>query len=670
MKIVGFGQNRSVGRPIAFKDENVTITSNVSSINLLGSSSTATSFLDDVDLTITPFNPATASIGDFGTRTHSLLTSLDADDHTQYHTDGRANTWFGTKSINDLGTKTHALLTSLTADDHTQYALLAGRASGQILKGGTAASETLTLSSTAHSTKGTILFGSSVYNETSNYLGIGGTPTSRFHVLGTTTSHAGRFDVGVDFLFVSPPTNPTLALINTPGNINVGTHYYRITYYTAVGETEFNASTTTSIATDAANGQVTVTIPVSSDYRVIGRKIYRAITGPTYWADVKLVGTVANNTEVTFVDNISDAARTGPDSNARGNTSNRMITVNSSPAIYAGPQNTFFGYRAGESTALGTTSGGENTIMGANSGITLNGSKNVAIGNFISVGSSDSSILIGHNAGGVGASFSSCLVFGRNAGFWCTGSYSSIILGGSAMTGSTYFASHYNVAIGAGCLSAIATGSGQLVVLGTEAADNITTSVGSIIIGAYVNAPSATTTGQLNIGNVLYGLGMYSTTSGSSTPTTAGQIGIGINPTGVAKLEVAAGSTTYVPFKLTSGALKTTAVAGGVEFLTDDFYATITTGTARKAFILDDGTRLTSGRVPFATTNGRLTDDADLTFAGDTLTATKFVGTTSVKVGTAAGYISSDGSTGATGTFTTSDLKTVTVKDGIITSIV
>jgi hypothetical protein len=41
-----------------------------------------------------------------------------------------------------------------------------------------------------------------------------------------------------------------------------------------------------------------------------------------------------------------------------------------------------------------------------------------------------------------------------------------------------------------------------------------------------------------------------------------------------------------------------------------------------------------------------------------------------VKASQAAGYISSDGSTGATGSFTTADLKTVTVKDGIITSIV
>ena len=96
------------------------------------------------------------------------------------------------------------------------------------------------------------------------------------------------------------------------------------------------------------------------------------------------------------------------------------------------------------------------------------------------------------------------------------------------------------------------------------------------------------------------------------------------------------------------------------------------TGTdTRKELTLND-IALTSGRVPFATTNGRLTDDADFTFATDTLTATKIVGTTSVKVGTAAGFISSDGSTGATGTFLSANTpaKTITVKDGIITSIV
>jgi hypothetical protein len=43
-----------------------------------------------------------------------------------------------------------------TGDPHTQYAILAGRAGGQALVGGTAASETLTLASTANSTKGSV----------------------------------------------------------------------------------------------------------------------------------------------------------------------------------------------------------------------------------------------------------------------------------------------------------------------------------------------------------------------------------------------------------------------------------------------------------------------------------------------------------------------------------
>lgn len=92
-------------------------------------------------------------------------------------------------------------------------------------------------------------------------------------------------------------------------------------------------------------------------------------------------------------------------------------------------------------------------------------------------------------------------------------------------------------------------------------------------------------------------------------------------------LEIAAGTTTRAPIQLTSGTSLTSPVAGAIEFTTDDFFATISTGPARKAFVLDDGARLTAGRVPFATTNGRLTDDADLTFATDTLTVTKIAAT-------------------------------------------
>ena len=54
------------------------------------------------------------------------------------------------------GVSDHGDLTGLTDDDHTGYAKLAGRAGGQSLIGGTAASDDLTLTSTSDATKGII----------------------------------------------------------------------------------------------------------------------------------------------------------------------------------------------------------------------------------------------------------------------------------------------------------------------------------------------------------------------------------------------------------------------------------------------------------------------------------------------------------------------------------
>lgn len=128
---------------------------------------------------------------------------------------------------------------------------------------------------------------------------------------------------------------------------------------------------------------------------------------------------------------------------------------------------------------------------------------------------------------------------------------------------------------------------------------------------------------------------------GSPIPSVhSGSIRIGDTTAPTQLLELAAGTTTKAPLLLTSGTSLTTPVAGAVEFTTDDFFATITTGAARKAFVLDDGARLTSGRVPFATTNGRLVDDAGFLFAagsGLTLSALNLITdtTTGMKIGTA-----------------------------------
>ena len=63
----------------------------------------------------------------------------------------------------------------------------------------------------------------------------------------------------------------------------------------------------------------------------------------------------------------------------------------------------------------------------------------------------------------------------------------------------------------------------------------------------------------------------------------------------------------------------TSAEVGALEFLTDKIYFTITTSTARKEIALVDAA-LTSGRVPYVTTNGRLVDASSFTYDGTYLT--------------------------------------------------
>jgi hypothetical protein len=97
-----------------------------------------------------------------------------------------------------------------------------------------------------------------------------------------------------------------------------------------------------------------------------------------------------------------------------------------------------------------------------------------------------------------------------------------------------------------------------------------------------------------------------------------GNCGVGVtSPTAILHLKAGTTAAKTAPLKFNSGSLMTSAEAGAVEFLTDKAYLTITTGAARKELTLNDGS-LTSGRVPFVTTNGRLTDSANLTYASGT----------------------------------------------------
>jgi hypothetical protein len=95
------------------------------------------------------------------------------------------------------------------------------------------------------------------------------------------------------------------------GLVDVGIHYYSLTYYTALGETRINtfAATAPSATTTALDGQVQLaSIPISADARTIGRRIYRTKAGASSGAEKYLVASIANNTDTTYLDNVADAA--------------------------------------------------------------------------------------------------------------------------------------------------------------------------------------------------------------------------------------------------------------------------------------------------------------------------------------------------------------------------
>ncbi|MBY0316844.1 MAG: tail fiber domain-containing protein [Bdellovibrionales bacterium] len=92
------------------------------------------------------------------------------------------------------GVTDHGALSGLADDDHTQYVMLAGRSGGQNLRGGTAASNNLTLESTSNATKGYVLLQPNGGN-----VGIGTTsPVRRLSVQGTSIANGSYRTISVN----------------------------------------------------------------------------------------------------------------------------------------------------------------------------------------------------------------------------------------------------------------------------------------------------------------------------------------------------------------------------------------------------------------------------------------------------------------------------------------
>lgn len=349
-------------------------------------------------------------------------------------------------------------------------------------------------------------------------------PSSRFHLAGTTTDHYAQIDTGVDFDFVGTPDQPAADLILTAGNVDAGEHFYFVSYTTVLGETNINTGTPRiSVTTDGTHEQVTVTLPVSTDYRVTGRKIYRTKAGGNYY-NTFLLATIANNVDTTYVDNIADASLTGTsgDGYFDFDTTNSFILVNGVQSITIAEGGTALGYNA--------KSGRGSVSIGHHAGESLTtDSGNVLIGQYAGSdisGSGGRNTFVGHQAGlskttqtgNTGIGRSSLIrnggtyntAVGSDSGGYTTGSYNAI-LGEGAGEGTSGQSTYSDcVLIGREAGEELTTGTDNTFI-GYQAGDDVTTGSSNILIGHGIDATGVGASNELNIGDVLKG----SLTSGS-----------------------------------------------------------------------------------------------------------------------------------------------------------
>lgn len=158
------------------------------------------------------------------------------------------------------------------------------------------------------------------------------------------------------------PVAPTAVLENVAGNITPGTHKWVVTYLNSYGETDYSAaSNIITVITSSTDGQVTLTIPVSTDTGVARRAIYRTKAGGTTYF---YAGIVSNNVDTTWTDNLADSS---------------LVTVNvESTYLKENTAGAWFYRRATKYGLFGKV----NFSMGANSLASLTyGFYNTAMGN-------------------------------------------------------------------------------------------------------------------------------------------------------------------------------------------------------------------------------------------------------------------------------------------------
>lgn len=324
-----------------------------------------------------------------------------------------------------------------------------------------------------------------VVDSTNDRVGFGTTtPAYRLDVQGLAASDAVRSHIGFDLYTVPEPTSLS-AVVSAGGSVDTGLHGYYVTFITALGETKpYSLYGTT---TTAGNNTVTLTLPISPDPRVTGRKIYRTKAGSNY--NEYRLAIINDNTTTTYVDTAADSTLTLDyrGSTYRPNTTNNQFTVNGQKAMLLDVNATYFGFQAGQSI----TSGGYNVFVGYRAGYSsTTGLSNTFIG-YLSASlktTGDDNVVIGTTASYNATTLNRNVVLGTLAGRYHTGGSANI----TTMTNSVF--------IGMRSYAASATPSNTIVIgyLAESLGDNtvvlgnssiVTTALrGNVLINTTTNA--------------------------------------------------------------------------------------------------------------------------------------------------------------------------------------
>jgi hypothetical protein len=174
-----------------------------------------------------------------------------------------------------------------------------------------------------------------------------------------------------------------------------------------------------------------------------------------------------------------------------------------------------------------TTGLGNNIYGSATFPVNTSGSYNNAIGVYAMLANTTGSYneAIGANALQYNTSGDSNVAVGNQSLRKNTTGYNNSAIGNASLNSNT--SGTYNVAFGNAALLNNTTGSYNTALGSYAGYSNVTTGSNNIIIGSFVSVPSATGNQQLNIGNLIYGTGVYNGGSASSAPV-SGSVGIGI----------------------------------------------------------------------------------------------------------------------------------------------